>query len=68
MKDALGINQFNRCDIMLSYNKPRKGIVLTKEVHKVGTFRIRWKQFVSGEGEIEDIGKFQQKEKHHKLI
>lgn len=56
---------------MLSYNKPRKGIVLTKEIYKTGNYRIRWKQFVSSEGEIESIGKFQQKEKYrkkHKLI
>ena len=51
---------------MLSHNKPKRGITLRKEIHKTTHFRVRWRQAVTSDGEIIDIGAFEINERHHK--
>ena len=53
-------------NIMLSHNKPKKGMTLTKVVYHIWDFRIIWRQSITSEGEIVGIGTFRLKEKHHK--
>ena len=43
---------------MLSHNKPKKGITLTKEVYRIKCFTVRWRQAITSKGEIIDIGAF----------
>ena len=49
---------------MLSHNRPKKGITLTKEVYRTKCFTIRWRQAITNGGEIIDIGAFQIKPYH----
>ena len=47
---------------MLSYDKTKKMMRLTKNIALVGNYFIIWIQYISGEGKIYGIGSLQQKE------